>query len=103
MFMYVSLIVLPLTIESKAKVRDLEVTISTNEKIVWLNVSVNPSHLVSFFDARNHLSNVLFADLFTQDSFADEQAKKITSDAEFHHKVKMLRILKRGNERHHPF
>ena len=78
-------------------------TIGTDEKVVWLHVSMYPIHLVCFLDAENHFSHVLFGDLLAKCTFADEQAEKVSTDAEAHDEVKMLTVLKCGDERHNPF
>jgi hypothetical protein len=81
----VRLAMCPVTIECEAKVRDLEVPRCTDEKVVRLDISMNPLHLVGFFNAQDHLRHVLLGDLFIQYIFSQEQAQKVSPDHIFHH------------------
>jgi hypothetical protein len=55
----VCLAVRPMSIERKAKIRYFEMTRGADQEVVRFDVSVNPVHLVSFVDAKDHLCHVL--------------------------------------------
>jgi hypothetical protein len=58
-----------------------------DEEVVRLDVAVNPLHLVGFFNAKDHLRQVLPGDLFIQYIFSQQQAEEVSADHVFHHQV----------------
>lgn len=62
-----------------------------------------PVHLVCLFDAEDHLSHVLFGDLFAQGILSDEQTQEVTADTEVHDEVEVLDILEGSDQWYDPF
>lgn len=91
-------IVKPLTIKREAEVRYLEMPIGSDEKVVWLDVAMNKSQLVSLFDANYHLGNVVAGHVFFEDVFADEEAQEVTTGHILHDKVQVDGVLKASDE-----
>ena len=83
----VGLAMRPVSIECKAKVRDFEMTGSADEKVVRLDIPMDPLHLVGFFDAQDHLGHVLLGDLFLQHIFSQKQPQEVSTDHIFHHQI----------------
>ena len=67
----VSLIVRPMSVEGEPEVRDLQVSAGRDEEIIRLDVAMNPTKTVSFFNAHDHLSQVMPGHVFAERTSAD--------------------------------
>ena len=68
----VGLVVCPVTIKGEPEIRDFQVARSGDEEVIRFNVAVDPVHPVCFFDAENHLSDVLLRHVLIKDVFSQE-------------------------------
>lgn len=83
----------PVSVEREAKVRDLEMSRCANQKVVWLDIAVNPVHLVSLIDAKYHLCHILPGNSFVEYVLSQEQTQEVAADHVFHDKVEIGVVL----------
>lgn len=62
----------PMPIKCQAEVRDLEVPGSADQEVVWLDIPMDPVHLVRFVNAKYHLCHILPGDRFIENVFSQE-------------------------------
>lgn len=98
----VGLVVRPMTVERETKVRDLEVARCGYEEIIGLDITMNPVHLVRFFDAQDHLGDILLRHILVKYVLPQKQAKEVTPHHVLHNEVEVIVILERCNKRYNP-
>lgn len=97
----VGLVVHPMSIECQAKVRNLEMTGSSNEEVVRLDVTVYPVHLVCLFDAENHLCDILLRNVLIEYILPQKKAQEVTAHHVVHNEVQIVVVLEgrdQGND-----
>lgn len=87
---------------SKAEVGKLDVSSRVNEKVLWLQISVNISQLVESVDRAEHLSDVEACMTVGQDTCVVEESSEITTWDVFHCKIDALLILEGVEEADEP-
>lgn len=102
MVIEVSLVMRPMTVKREAKVGYLQMTGGSDEKVVRLDVSMNPFQSMSLFNTKDHFSNVPLRNRLRKNIVSDQQAEKVTTWHVVHYKVEIVQVLKAGNKRNHP-
>lgn len=72
-------VVSPSKSSAETKICELDVAIGSNEDVVWLDVTMNESHLVDRFDSTDKFSNVEESEMLRKSSQLDQQTHHITS------------------------
>ena len=73
-----------------------------DQEVVWLDVAVDPSHLVSFFNAQDHFCHVEFGVFFTEYIMAHQVLQEIAPNHELHDEVEIRVVLKTRDKRDNP-
>ena len=50
-------------IESQAEVGDLQMPVGADKEVVWLDIAMNPFHLVCFLNTEYHFGHILLGDV----------------------------------------
>lgn len=92
----------PAEASAKAKVGQLNVSVSVYEDVIWLDVAMDEAHFVNALHSTGELCDVELSQLFFEDAQADEKAHHVPSRDVLHNKVQVVLVLERIVETHHP-
>ena len=77
----------------EAKVGDLHVPILIQQKVLWLQITINDVHLVEVVKSKNNLSSVEFRHLVSEAACPPKVREKLTTNNVLHEHVQASLIL----------
>lgn len=87
---------------AQAEIRELDMAVLVDEDVVWLDVTVDESHLVHALNGARQLGNVEPRQLLTEHAQSDQQAHHITTRDVVHDKVQVVLVLEGVIQPHNP-